>query len=906
MSTLSPDRWQEISPYLDRALSLPEQERAAWFESFQAERPDLADLLGELLKEHSALGQEHFLEQGPTVPANEPVLPGRTVGAYKLLSLIGQGGMGSVWLGERDDGRFRRRVAVKFLNFALVAKGAAERFEREGRILGQLAHPHIAALTDAGVTPNGEPYLVLEYVEGKQLDEHCDENMLGVDARIQLFLDVLSAVAHAHANLIVHRDIKPSNVLVSSEGEVKLLDFGIAKLLADDTNPAAATLLTLEGGNAMTPLFAAPEQLSGGTITTATDVYALGGLLYLLLTGQHPAGSDLSSPAAVLKAVVDTEPPRASETATKSGAAGNRATTSDRLHRQLRGDLDTILGKALKKNPQERYSSVIALADDLRRYLRHEPISVRPDTLAYRTSRFVRRNRTAVALSALAFCAVIAGGVGTLFQARTARAQRDYALRQLSRAEAIYDLNEFIFTDRRVPQETLDHAEQMFTHDQELSVENRIEILLALGGNGSHEHGDTRTHRTYEEAYQLSRGVTDPSTRAKAACALGLNLAYEGQLQPAEAYIEEGLRDLGNDPQLALDQIFCLRDGGFVSRASGAANQAISRLQLAGQLLKHSPPHSEMLDVKIRMDLGDSLQAAGRNWEACAQLEQASVRLGQLGRADSAEAAATDYRWGVSLVKLGRPLEAEPRIHHAIVVFSGSENSPDVVPWQLLYHAQAIRDVGHLDEAAKQAERAYTGALGAGNPMWVVRGLLTRASIYRMQGDLARAQDMLDQTDLKSKASVPPGNIIFASLLSERALLAQARGNARTALDLMNQALTIAQASIKGGQGGADLVPSLLTYRSELELLLGRSDDAETDATQALHQAQEAAQPGTHSASVGSAYLALGRARQAKGNNVEAIAAYRLATEHLESALGPDHPDSRTARQLAGLSPHQG
>lgn len=448
MSTLSPDRWQEISPYLDRALSLPEQERAAWFASFQAERPDLADLLGELLKEHSTLGQEHFLERGPTTPANDSVLPGRTVGAYKLLAPIGQGGMGSVWLGERDDGRFRRRVAVKFLNFALVAKGAAERFEREGRILGQLAHPHIAALTDAGVTPNGEPYLVLEYVEGKQLDEYCDERMLGVDERIQLFLDVLAAVAHAHANLIVHRDIKPSNVLVSSEGEVKLLDFGIAKLLADDTNPAAATLLTLEGGNAMTPLFAAPEQVTAGTITTATDVYALGALLFLLLTGHHPAGPRGHSPAELVKAVLETEPARASSTiafSDEDSVAQKRNATAEKLRRQLRGDLDTIVAKALKKNPAERYNSVAAFADDLRRHLKHEPISARPDTLAYRTTRFVRRNLAAVTLGASAIVLVIGSlstGLYIANRERKVAEERFGQVRQLA--------NKFIDLDNRI------------------------------------------------------------------------------------------------------------------------------------------------------------------------------------------------------------------------------------------------------------------------------------------------------------------------------------------------------------------------------------------------------------------------------------------------------------------------
>ena len=222
MSALRPEQWQEISPYLDHALSLSEQERAEWLLDFRAQRSDIANLVEELLQEYRALSQEHFLEGQAQQPPKEDALIGETVGAYKLVSRIGHGGMGNVWLAKRVDGRFERQVAVKFLHFALVSQGAAERFRREGRILGQLRDPHIAELVDAGVTPKGEPYLVLEYVQGHHIDEHCDKQKLGVDARIELFLGVLGAVAHAHASLVVHRDIKPSNVLVSSEGEVKL------------------------------------------------------------------------------------------------------------------------------------------------------------------------------------------------------------------------------------------------------------------------------------------------------------------------------------------------------------------------------------------------------------------------------------------------------------------------------------------------------------------------------------------------------------------------------------------------------------------------------------------------------------------------------------------------------------
>jgi tetratricopeptide (TPR) repeat protein len=409
MSTLSPGQWQEISPYLDHVLSLPEEERGVWLQSFRLEKPELAEVLQELLEEHRALADEHFLERMPIRVASGLSILDQKIGPYSLISLIGQGGMGSVWLAVRSDGRFERRVAVKFLPFAMTSGIGAERFKREGKILGRLTHPHIAELMDGGVTPNGEPYLVLEYVEGLPIDQYCDQQKLDVDARVRLFLDVLSAVAHAHANLIVHRDIKPSNVFVRTDGQVKLLDFGIAKLLAEDANPAA-TLLTIEGRGAMTPQFAAPEQVTGESITTATDVYALGVLLYLLLTGQHPTGQRLHSTVELVKAIVECEPSQPSNATSSAEAkelAEKRASTPEKLQRQLRGDLDTIVGKTLKKNPAERYGSATALADDLRRYLKHEPIGARPDTIGYRAAKFVHRNRTVVTLAATAIALVI-------------------------------------------------------------------------------------------------------------------------------------------------------------------------------------------------------------------------------------------------------------------------------------------------------------------------------------------------------------------------------------------------------------------------------------------------------------------------------------------------------------------
>jgi serine/threonine protein kinase/tetratricopeptide (TPR) repeat protein len=441
MSQLSPDQWRVLSPYLDEALTLSEEAQVAWMQALREKDPEIARQVEVLLEELRAATQEGFLQGGPTLPSDSVHRAGQELGVYRLLSPIGQGGMGVVWLAERSDGRFERKVAIKVLNVALVGGGGEERFKREGAILARLSHPNIAKLLDAGVTATGHPYLVLEHVEGEPIDRYCGHRKLDVRARVHLFLDVLDAVAHAHANLIVHRDIKPSNVLVSKAGEVKLLDFGIAKLLEGEGQDGAATLLTREAGSALTPEYASPEQVTGAPVTTATDVYGLGVLLYVLLSGQHPAGKGVSSPAALYRAIVETEAPRLSAAANVApggiSAAADRGTTSDKLSRILRGDLDTIAAKSLKKSPKQRYPSVSAFADDLSRYLKQEPIRARPDTFAYRTAKFVGRNRTAVALAAVAVIAILAGLAGTVVQARTARRQRDVAFRERDRATRI-------------------------------------------------------------------------------------------------------------------------------------------------------------------------------------------------------------------------------------------------------------------------------------------------------------------------------------------------------------------------------------------------------------------------------------------------------------------------------------
>jgi serine/threonine protein kinase len=910
MSTLGRDQWQALSPYLDHVLGLTGEDRSIWLASLHVENPVMANQLEVLLREHRQLAEAGFLDKS-FVRRPAPDLAGQTLGVYTLISQVGYGGMGSVWLAERNDGRFERRVAVKFLNLALIGKSGEERFRREGRILAFLVHPHIAELVDAGVSQAGQPYLVLEHIEGAHIDSYCDQNRLDVPARIRLFLDVLGAVAKAHANLIVHRDLKPSNVLVRIDGQAKLLDFGIAKLMENEGLAGEATQLTVEGELAMTPEYSAPEQLKGEAVTTATDVYALGVLLYVLLTGHHPAGRGPHSPADLMKAVVDTEPMRPSEIVDLSRddtgiMATERATTPDKLRSLLRGDLDTILAKALKKDPCERYGSVTALADDLRRYLRDQPISARPDTLTYRTAKFVRRNRMAVILSTVALLGTAAGLLGTLIQSRTARIQRDFALRQVERAEALNDFHEFLLSEAApsgklfTVNELLKSAEQVVERQHAADDPNRVVLMISIGRQFVAQDEGTSARRVLEEAYKLSRALLDRSIRAEASCNLAASLARDEELSRAEMLYQEGLRELPEEPQFALERIDCLQSGSDIMQGNGNIQEAIARAQAAQRVLRQSPFDSPALELHRWTDLARAYSSAGKDSEAIAALEHAGALLSSLGRDGTGTAVSLFNSWALELDQVGRPLEAEKMYRRAIDISSASKSEETVSPVVLCNYARCLRELGRLEEAADYAERAYKKAQRVGHQLAINYSLLARAKIYTAQRKPSRAAAMLAEVEPRLKSSLPAGHYAFASLASAQALNALVRGDIPTAMKLADRAVSIDEATIKAGGEGSYYLPTFLLNRSAVELEARRADQAAADASRALRLLQGGIRAGIFSSIQGSAFLALGRALQAQGKRNEARTAFRSAAENLQSTVGPDHPDTRSARQLAG------
>jgi serine/threonine-protein kinase len=450
LAELSRELWAVVAPLLDQALDLPPDERASFVDQVRVDSPIVASELETLLAVESTPVSE-FLDQPPAPELQGRGLAGQSVGKYTLDRPLGQGGMASVWLAHRTDGRFEGQVAVKLLNLALVGRAGEERFAQEGNLLARLTHPRIARLLDAGVTSGGQPFLVLEYVVGQRLDRFADDRRYSPLQRIALVSDVLDALASAHANLIIHRDIKPSNILVSDDGGVKLLDFGIAKLLLEGRSTAGPDTLTDVAGRALTPEYAAPEVILGDPVSAATDVYSAGVLLYLMLSGRHPTGAEARTPAQHLRSVLDVEPMRLSTAVTAgdpddvAGRAEARGISPERLKRFCTGDLDNILARALKKRAADRYQTIAEFADDLNRFRRHEPVSARPDSWGYRAGKFVRRHRAAVLAASLAVLSLVAATVVSLQGLESARRERDRAASALRRSRATSSFETLLF-----------------------------------------------------------------------------------------------------------------------------------------------------------------------------------------------------------------------------------------------------------------------------------------------------------------------------------------------------------------------------------------------------------------------------------------------------------------------------
>jgi non-specific serine/threonine protein kinase/serine/threonine-protein kinase len=514
-------RWDRLKDVFAAALREPADRRDAFVDEACSGDASLRREVVELLAAHRLAGGPEptapaaKAAPGDTLPRGEGFWVGRRVGAYRIEAEIGRGGMGAVFQAVRDDDVFLKKVALKLVRGGVESDLTLDRLRQERQILAQLDHPFIARLLDGGATEEGLPFFVMEYVDGVPIDVYCRTQALGVSARLDLFRRVCSAVQYAHQNLVVHRDIKPGNILVAADGSPKLLDFGIAKLLVP--RPGMSSGPTVTAFPMMTPEYASPEQLRNEAITTATDVYSLGVLLYELLTGRRPYRLATKSFPEILRAVCEQEPERPSTAVLRDDR---------KLHRRLAGDLDTIVLHALSKEPGRRYASVEQLSEDVRRHLAGLPVVARGDTLSYRARKFARRNRAAVVAGGLVVLSLLAGIVATSHQARIARAERARAEGRFADVRRL--ANSFLFDvhDAIAPLPGSTPAREMMVaraaeYLDSLSREARDDVELqrelavafqrlgdAQGGAAGANLGDTKgALRSYEKALAIRRGL---------------------------------------------------------------------------------------------------------------------------------------------------------------------------------------------------------------------------------------------------------------------------------------------------------------------------------------------------------------------------------------------------------------
>ena len=666
-------RWLELSSLLDEALELDPPALSTWLVAVRARDPELADTLERLLAtrddpsgEGDSLATSAHVElDDPDAPPDDEPRAGAMVGPYRLLRELGVGGMGSVWLAERDDGTLKRQVALKLPRF--VWSGAfAERLRRERDIVGSLEHPHIARLYDAGADAAGRPYLAMEYVDGVPIDVWCRDRDASTRARVDLLLQVAGAVGHAHARLVVHRDLKPANILVTPDGSVRLLDFGIAKLMEGDRTEATA--LTRVSGRALTLDYASPEQIRGEPLGTASDVYSLGVVAYELLSGQRPYRLRRGTTAELEVAIESVDPPLASEASAASGSSDRRGA--------LQGDLDAILNKTLKKRPDERYESVTAWGADLQRWLDGLPVEARPDRLGYRARKFVARNRFQVAAGSVLALSLIAGTAVSLWQARAARMQA-------ARAEEVkrFVLSIFSSADTAgggnrtttAPQ-LLDAARLRLERAPVADAAVQAELLVAIGwalvGQGDAARAVPVLQEARDSAARSLRPESPVAVDATLALAeaqlyldhpkLALPLAEEAERAATAS------RDVARQGNAMRLQAWALQADDRLADATRKARQAVALLE--------GDPHADpriLLDAYDRLVSSLDLQRDPETLEAATRAAAFARRInGDRDTASSlltrAELASAQFRYGgattAPYVELKSVWEAQRRL----------------------------------------------------------------------------------------------------------------------------------------------------------------------------------------------------------------------------------------------------
>ncbi|MCE7951397.1 MAG: serine/threonine protein kinase [Xanthomonadales bacterium PRO7] len=739
----------------DALLELPPETRADWLETHIADA-SLRERLRDLLAAHDSHGfldtaaGEHAARLAARDLAPEGLI-GSRIGAFRLVRALGQGGMSAVFLGEREDADFRQQAAIKLLRRGLYSELEQRLFQRERRVLAALEHPHIARLIDGGVTAAGIPYLVMEYVDGVPITRYADTRGLDVRARVRLFVDVCRAVAEAHRNLIVHRDIKPSNILVAADGTVKLLDFGIAKLIEEDNTDSTGTV------GVFTPDYAAPEQLRGGAITTATDVYGLGVLLHELLLGLRPGGTPTRRPSS-----------RVNETVSGNVPSIERA----RLRKLLRGDLDNILLKALAEEPQRRYASAGALADDIDNFLSGRAVAAHPPSRAYRARKFVQRHRGGVAVTALFLLGILTALGVALWQANVARQQaqranttRDFLLSVFDAASAHLPRNQ-----RPTPDALVAAAQQRLSTADDLDASTRADFSRTLGKVELSLANFTRAQTLFASAEKLA---ADPAQARSDRILHAQALQRAGDNAAAIAAINAELTSLRAQPAPML--VRALDTLAAAEAATGATDSALAHQREAATTATRVFGKDSSDAIAAVFEIGNTLAELQRYPEAIATLTPMLTRW-------RAQHAQQDDRYVAALGSLATAQDgvgdlpaAEARFRELLALKQRIYTAPhDAIAATLRDLAQIVARAERFPEAENligQALAMDRQVFGGDDHLEVAEDFDARGGIFVAQrrfseadADYQKAIDICTTAQIKNEVCTRARNNLGMSL----------------------------------------------------------------------------------------------------------------------------------------------
>ena len=870
--TLTPERWQQVKEVLDAALSRSGDERARFLQEACGQDSALRQEVDSLLAS-AHLGEA--LERPPVDVPPEPEWSSpieRHIGPYRVVKELGRGGMGAVYLAVRDDDQFKKRVAIKILRPGMDSGDIVRRFRNERQILASIDHPHIARLLDGGSTEDGLPYFVMEYVDGKPIDEYCDTERLSIAERLGLFRKVCAAVHFAHQNLVIHRDLKPGNILVAPpDGVPKLLDFGIAKLLNPElvSGPIDPTQFDRR---LMTPEYASPEQFRGDSVTTASDVYSMGVLLYELLTGHRPYRLKAGQLHEFARAVCEEEPNRPSAVIdlveevlapdgttrriTPEGVSASREGTRERLRRRLKGDLDNVCLMAMRKEPRRRYGSVEQLSEDVGRVLEGLPVRARKPTFSYRSSKFVRRHKASVAAAVIFLISIAAFSI-------TIVRERDRAEKEAAKAEAI---SRFLLS-------TLQSADPVAGVGRDVTVAEALnEAAKKIDSSFSAEIKAELEYTIGQTYYHLGRYEE----------ALGL-------LQASVATLEKSVGD--HDPNLAhaLEGLALVRD------AQGEHVEAASLLERVVAIREGNLGSMDPAVARALGNLAGVYRAQGK-YEQAEELYKRALQIEEevLGPEDSAVAGTLNNIAGLYAAQ-SRYAEAEPLLRRSLEIGEKTLGSDHPTVVTLLANLGAVKvDQRKYEEAEPLLLRALSlgeKVLGAEHPA-VAKTINNLGGLYVQESRYSEAEPLLRRSLSIAERSHGPEHLSVAIALNNLAAVYVEQRRLAEAEPLLWRSLRIAEKAL----GPEDLfVARLLNNLGEMRGRQARYAEGERLCRRSLEIRQRSLEP--NHPDLGSSLENLAGLLAGQGRRPEAERLYTQALAIYESALGPEHPDSKEIRE---------